>query len=222
MNYALGKLILQYCFYDCFNKETVKSMNYQSLSAIDGVEFIGKVEGLFKLYSPEVNLGQMNIMTSHDTPRILNLASKDTDSVKQALFLMFCLPGAPTIYYGDEVGVTGDHDPDCRKGFPWNKEDWNKDLYHFNQDIIALRKKEPALQKGEFKTVQVEGDLLHFERNYAGETLHIILNRSKGPFDYKTEQGTKSCQVLYKYGVDKSNNSFDMQPKSMICIKLLS
>ena len=50
------------------------------------------------------------------------------------------LPGAPCIYYGDEVGVEGRHDPDCRRAFPWDESRWNRELLDFTRAAIALRR----------------------------------------------------------------------------------
>ena len=70
----------------------------------------------------------MNLLDSHDTPRFLSCASGDKDALKLAWLFMFSYPGAPCIYYGDEIGVDGEHDPGCRKSFPWEESKWDKEF----------------------------------------------------------------------------------------------
>jgi cyclomaltodextrinase len=83
---------------------------------------------------------QLNLLDSHDTPRILSICSGDTASVKIAMLAQMMLPGAPCIYYGDEIGMTGAFDPDCRRTFPWDRpEAWDRDLLAYVSAAVALR-----------------------------------------------------------------------------------
>ncbi len=50
------------------------------------------------------------------------------------------VPGAPTIYYGGEIGLEGDKDPDCRRAFPWQEYQWDQDLLTFVRQLISQRK----------------------------------------------------------------------------------
>jgi len=61
--------------------------------------------------------------------------------------------GAPVIYYGDEIGLTGKGDPDCRKAMIWEKEKQNRELLEFYKKIIKIRKDFPALRMEKFKTL---------------------------------------------------------------------
>jgi glycosidase len=81
-----------------------------------------------------------NLVGSHDTIRIKKRLQDDTKRVKCAYVLMFTSPGTPTIYYGDEIGMTGDHDPDNRRCMPWDPSSWDHDFYAFTKSIITIKK----------------------------------------------------------------------------------
>jgi glycosidase len=92
---------------------------------------------------------------------------------------MFAIPGAPCIYYGDEIGVDGGHDPDCRKSFPWDEAKWDHDILDYAKACITLRKEHPSLRRGEYKRIHAEGDVVVFSRSYKTETLTIAFNVAK-------------------------------------------
>jgi neopullulanase len=92
---------------------------------------------------------------------------------------MFTYPGAPCIYYGDEIGLDGKHDPDCRKTFPWDESRWNHDLRAYFQRCVALRKAHPALRRGSYTVLLSENEVYAFARQLNGETLVVALNLSR-------------------------------------------
>ena len=84
-------------------------------------------------------------------------------------------PGAPCIYYGDEVGLGGGLDPDCRRSFP-SESDWNMSLLQSHKALIQLRHSLPALRTGAYKTVLAEGTLYGFIRQTEDQTILILVN----------------------------------------------
>jgi glycosidase len=87
-------------------------------------------------------------------------------------------PGAPCIYYGDEIGLDGGKDPDCRKAFPWNNKSWDSEILGFTQKCISIRKAHPALRTGEFKTLYGRDDVLVYVRNLEKDQVLVVINRS--------------------------------------------
>lgn len=82
----------------------------------------------------------MNLLDSHDTDRFLTLLRGDRQRLKLALCLLFFFPGMPCVYYGDEIGMTGGYDPDCRKGFIWDETAWDADLRRHVQLLARLKR----------------------------------------------------------------------------------
>ena len=86
-------------------------------------------------------------------------------------------PGAPSIYYGDEIGMRGGHDPANRGAFPWHDtESWDTGLLHEFQRLIALRRKSPALRRGSFKVLHAAGDVFVHARQLGEETVISAFN----------------------------------------------
>jgi glycosidase len=114
-------------------------------------------------------------------PRFLTCVSNDVPSLQLAMLFMFTYPGAPCIYYGDEIGLTGAHDPDCRKGFPWDDSKWNHDLLDYTKAIIALRKEHSALRRGAYQRLHAEDRLFAYSRTLENKSLITILNAGDHP-----------------------------------------
>ncbi|MCI5762667.1 MAG: alpha-amylase family glycosyl hydrolase, partial [Ligilactobacillus agilis] len=125
-------------------------MNYPFTEAIlDGVilkktkpnEMLAALLDNLMKYRDQTNQVMLNSLDTHDTARILTLAKGNQDLVKQALALMFILPGSPCIYYGTEVGMAGGNDPACRACMVWDQTKQDLEMLAFTKKLIALRKK---------------------------------------------------------------------------------
>jgi neopullulanase len=91
-------------------------------------------------------------------------------------------PGAPSIYYGDEIGMTGGHDPLNRGAFPWGRtETWDMDLLHEFQRLIALRKQRAALRRGSFAFLLAGDDVIAHARQLGGDTVIVAINTARTP-----------------------------------------
>lgn len=104
----------------------------------------------------------MNLLDSHDTDRFLTLLRGDRQRLKLALCLLFFFPGMPCVYYGDEIGMTGGYDPDCRKGFIWDETAWDADLRRHVQ--LLARLKTGGRLAGDSVRISASGDVLTLER----------------------------------------------------------
>ncbi|NJO43108.1 MAG: alpha-amylase [Cyanobacteria bacterium CRU_2_1] len=155
--------------------EIVGDRSYDPYPAIDAVEYAEKIQLLLHAYPWEIQLTQLNLLASHDTARLLTIAGDDISSVKLANLLLFTFPGAPSVYYGDEVGLPGANDPDCRRGFP-AKEQWNLELLTCHRQLIALRHSHMALRIGEYRLLGAEGMVYVFTRIWEGDVLIIAIN----------------------------------------------
>ena len=185
-------------------------MNYPFRTAIlhylrgrdDGRALRETVMTIAENYPPQVLACNMNLLGSHDTPRILTALVDDgdysrevaatkklsPDALKQAKkqlfaasFLQFTLPGAPSIYYGDEAGIEGHKDPFNRRTYPWGKED--PILLGLYRTLGDLRQQSEALRLGDIRFFQAEEGKVGFIRSYEGKTVKIYVNQSKGNWD---------------------------------------
>lgn len=112
------------------------------------------------LYASRVNQAQWTFLSSHDTPRFLHRAGEDPGRLRQAAFFQLTAPGVPIVYYGDELGMTGAGDPDCRRPMRWDLVKDNSLLAYYRR-LIHLRSSLPALALGDFRTVRAADDGLY-------------------------------------------------------------
>jgi glycosidase len=155
--------------------------------------FATEIDRLTNMYEPEIMRAQLNLFDSHDMPRFLTCVSEDLASLQLAMLFMFTYPGAPCIYYGDEIGLTGGHDPDCRKGFPWDDASWNHKLLDYTKAVIALRKEHPTLRRGVFLRLYAEDRLFAFARKLENRSFVIVLNVGE-----ETKKASFSIEALGK------------------------
>lgn len=126
------------------------------------------------LYDWEINHVQLNLLDSHDMPRAVWIMGEDQSALKLSVLFQMTMPGAPCIYYGDEVGMSSDGDPYCREAFPWHEPDtWDQDLLSFYKQATALRHAHPVLRTGTFTFVHAEGNVAAFQRKL-GDTVALV------------------------------------------------
>ena len=135
----------------------------------------------------------MNELSNHDHSRFLTrtnrkvgrvghlgsqAASENVDKsiMRLAVLIQMTFPGAPTIYYGDEVGVCGFTDPDNRRTYPWGKEDF--ELVEFHRDMIAIHKRNQVLKTGSTKLLVAEKELMAFARFDENDQVLTVINMS--------------------------------------------
>jgi glycosidase len=177
MNYPLAQAVLSFTGAGHLDEGVLRSHHEYgpNVHELDGVQFAARLETLMSAYAPEVVASQLNLLDSHDSPRFHSLVGGDRASYRLAVLLQTTLPGAPCIYYGDEVGLPGGIDPDCRRGFPAEAE-WDRELLAFVRGALALRHAEPALRRGGFSILGAAGRAMAFQRAVGDQALLVALN----------------------------------------------
>lgn len=150
----------------------VKYLNHDYTCEI----FKNKYYSLLENYPKQYLYSTMNFTGTHDITRIITVLKNNKNLLKLKLVLIFSLPGVPTIYYGDEIGLPGNNDPDNRKAYPWDSYD--EDLLNFTKKLSDIRNKYNAFKKGDIKFIDHE-KLLIIERRYNEEIFYIILNNTE-------------------------------------------
>ncbi|HBY97393.1 MAG: alpha-amylase family glycosyl hydrolase [Ardenticatenaceae bacterium] len=177
MNYLFTRAIVGFVVGANAEPHLLQGIGYGPVPVLDAAEFAHQVEVLLTLYPPEITMTQLNLLGSHDTPRILSIANQDVSAVRLAALLLMTFPGAPCIYYGDEIGMLGGKDPGNRSAFPWQSEAaWNHALLDEFKYLIAVRREYPALRRGEFKILYAQDPLFAFARRLANQTLIVAVN----------------------------------------------
>jgi len=143
-------------------------------------DFADKVEGLLKRYPREHVYAMYVPVGSHDTERLMTVLDGNLDKVKMAFTFQFAYPGAPAIYSGDEIGLEGGKDPDCRRAFPWERGQWNTELRTWVQHLVSLRKRISALRRGDYKQIFLDKRrcCYAFARTLGDEVVLVALNAS--------------------------------------------
>jgi glycosidase len=139
-------------------------------------QFNDRLDKFFKAYKRENIYAMYCPLSSHDTERIKTLMGNDLAKTKLAYQFLLGFPGAPAIYYGDEIGLEGERDPDCRRAFPWKEAGWNRELLQWIKRLIALRKRMPILRHGEFLRLVAENDLYAYGRTLGEESFVMAMN----------------------------------------------
>ncbi len=141
-------------------------------------EFDARVNRAMALYPQEVQNCLWNFISSHDTPRMLTRAGGKMPRLRKAAFFQMTHPGVPVIYYGDELGMRGGPDPDCRRPMAWNRVEGNRTLAYY-QKLTAVRNASRALREGTFITYEVGDDGLYaYLREIDAESVLCVLNTS--------------------------------------------
>jgi glycosidase len=161
MNYPLRNLIIDFFI----NRK------------IDASTFDQKLEDLRIACPGETAYAMLNLLGSHDTPRFLTLCKENKELFKVAVAFLLTYVGVPMIYYGDEIGMIGENDPDCRRCMIWDPTLQDHELLEWHRKLISIRKAHSALRQGSFQKVYALGDVYSFKRQYDTDHIIIILNR---------------------------------------------
>ncbi len=147
--------------------------------SIDAVALKTRLDGMLMRYPKEINHAQYNLIGSHDTARFLTEARGERWRLRLAMAFQMLFPGAPAVYYGDEIGMTGENDPGCRGGMAWGHQD--TELLQWQKDMIWLRKRHPALRLGSYRALAAKGGLFAFERKLGDDRVAAFFNASGTP-----------------------------------------
>ncbi|MBR0085411.1 MAG: glycoside hydrolase family 13 protein [Lachnospiraceae bacterium] len=218
-------------------------MNYPFRKAIidyvcgrdDGTGLCRTVMEISENYPPEVLQTLMNMLSTHDTYRILTQLSPDDvpaekseragykmpESARKtaeerlcaAAFLQFVLPGMPCIYYGDEIGMEGYEDPFCRGYYEWEKAESDNTIRAYFAALAALRNAETALQKGGIKAESDGCGRVVITRKYEGEEIVAAINREE------TYECILPGKVLFGNRCEKNGDKAVLQRSGCVVVK---
>ena len=193
-----------------------------------GEHFVEAMETIRENYPPFAFYSAMNSLGTHDTPRILTLLGagsecrdqskewraqfrlspkqrrRGKDLLRAAALLLFCFPGSPTVYYGDEAGMEGFEDPFNRQTYPWGHED--RELLDWYRALGALRRDHSALRRGDIRYLDGQGPLLAFTRSDGEETVLCVCNAGEETVPMKPELSGTLVPLLGRAHVDQEED----------------
>ena len=183
MNYPLAEAILGYAGGPALDLAVVASHHEyaEHVRRLDGPGFARRVLELGGAYDPSVVASQFNLVGSHDAPRVRTVLGGDAARVRLAVMLQATLPGAPCVYYGDEVGLVGGNDPGCRGAFPWDPARWEPGLRDTVRALLHLRSAEPALRDGPLTVVGALDAGFAYERGSGAARFVVAANPGQVP-----------------------------------------
>ena len=161
----------------------------------------------------------MNLLGTHDTERILTVlggAGKDVSDIpnsklvslnldkdarekgialqKVAATIQYTVYGVPSVFYGDEVGLEGYHDPFCRKTYPWGRE--CVELLEFYRTLGKIREQYDVFTDGEFKVEHADGAVISYSRYNDGDKITVVVNASDVPVEYSHTEFNDKIDLL--------------------------
>lgn len=203
-------------------------MNYPFTNAIisfladdDAEGFIDKILTVTENYPKEILDLLMNSLGTHDTMRIITrlsgescenkdrgwqekfeLSSKERERCiklfKIAAVIQYTLPGFPSVYYGDEIGMEGCKDPFNRRGYPWGSDKINNELFQFHIALGKLRKETPFLKDAPFVPISGAQGCVAYARESENSSLIVIANRASSEIEYSLPK--KYANALLVFG----------------------
>ncbi|HNZ50911.1 MAG: Neopullulanase [Tenericutes bacterium ADurb.BinA124] len=153
---------------------------------IDALEFTYAINTLLFKYPKHVAPHMFNLVDSHDTPRILTRLHNNLGLMKIAYLFIFTFTGSPALFYGDEIGLQGHHDPDCRRCMIWDDSKHNHELLAFFKWLINLRKRALDWQAVTIKWLYAQAKAFAYEKGayvfVINADQHEHHSPLKGPF----------------------------------------
>ncbi len=165
---------------------------------LDAFAFDGRVTNMRMRYRRNMLPAQLNILDSHDVSRFLSLCGEEERRYRLAVLFQMCFVGMPSVFYGDELGMSGILEEEYRKPMPWGAG--NEELHAFFRQAIRLRREHIALRRGEYRTRSAEKDsrLYLFDRIHEEETVTVALNAGEKKERFRIPPGAK---LLWQQGL---------------------
>ncbi|MFS8612561.1 MAG: alpha amylase N-terminal ig-like domain-containing protein [Planifilum fulgidum] len=232
MNYRFRNAVIAFMLDEPFDDTDVRHR------PIDAAELDNRLMDIYESYPREAFYAMMNLMGSHDTMRMMKVygdVEKDhpltpaeqkgwsdervaeanrlaRQRVKLTALLQMTYPGSPTIYYGDEAGLTGFDDPDDRRTYPWDNPD--TDLLEHYRRLARIRQQHPVLITGDLTTLHAEGDTYVFGRKITGGK--DALGNSEYIVNYETGEKRKVTDGAAVIAISKSGGVREVEVGSFV------
>jgi len=200
--------VMNYIFRDA-------AVDWLAKGKIKPTEVDHRLNRMLSLYPYETALRLYNPLDSHDTARFRYLCS-DKRLHELAIVLQMTVPGCPAVFYGDEVGLSGDNDPGCRLCMEWDEKKQDKALLEHYKKLISIKNSSISLLRGDFHALLCDDDknIYAFERSFDGETTLVFINAGGERTEAKISADGEWTSLI---GGNKSESSEEGE----LCIALM-
>lgn len=162
-------------------------------------DFADGVSALARALPGSATPAMLNLLGSHDTERLFTRCGRDVTRLRQALALLVTSPGIPMIYYGDEVGLTGEIDPGCRACMPWDRDSWNTEIMDITRTALRLRARHPVLASGADTILHADETLLLRRRGSGADAVLVGVNTADRPREIPPALLSGDCYVTLAF-----------------------
>lgn len=200
---------------------TTAITEYIAKENLTATQFSHHITKVINQYPNNVNEVAFNLLGSHDTARILTLSGGNKNKVKLQKVVQFSLPGTPCIYYGDEIGMSGETDPGCRECMIWEKDRQDGDMFQFVKKLISLRKTYRFTESPMFLYTNDKANTIVYRQQVKQGDILFFLNASANqqkipvPLDYQEKQG----EDIWNNATVSPSGVIETLPYSFTCIK---
>lgn len=151
--------------------------------------FVHRMSNILTLYPRPVASNMFNLLSSHDTMRLMTRFQNDRRRFRLAYFFLFTLAGSPSIYYGDEIAMEGAHDPDSRRCMIWDEANQDQDMFAFFQSLIRMRRDVEDIRLVDIVWLETKDQALLYQK---GETVFAV-NAQETPCTFVLEGRAKEA-----------------------------
>ena len=198
------------------------TLRYIARNQSSPADYMSRLMSTYESYAPQVSRNLLNLISSHDTPRFIHECGGDRRLAMLGATLLMTWVGAPSIYYGDEVGMEGGVDPDNRRGMRWDLATDKNDILAHYKLLAQVRNSNPALQDGDpVPMTSVQMNALVFGRVKENSAAIVAVNRTDTPRTVTVEIPAKMRRPLGTKLVDAlTNEAINVLPDSKFSISL--
>jgi glycosidase len=172
------------------------ALDFFATNALTGEAFSRALTTLLGRYPEGAVLGMLNSLGTHDTERLHTACGGNEELTALMYVFLFAIPGTPMIYYGDENGMEGQNDPDCRRPMIWDPSRWSSTIRSTITTMIDLRRRRVSLRKGAVRVLWANDRAIAIERASADETTIVILNNSRVERTLEVPLGLGDVRVM--------------------------
>ena len=171
--------------------------DFFALGKLNAQQFNARVTQMLLRYPTGIVQGQLNLLDSHDVNRFLFLCGGDLERFRLAMLFLFCMPGVPSVFYGDELGIAGGDEFSLRGPMPWDAPHADERL--FFRQLTALRRMDVTVL-GAFRVREMQGSGLYvFERAHGQSVLIVALNAGDTPMHMESDIPSLPLRFSFRF-----------------------